>query len=278
MLEINIHIHKPLRVLAIIGGTVGLFVGLQVMVNSGKLSVGGPFNASVQHAESTIQRERQEIAVLERREEILRYQLDVLENEKATYGQDWSEAQQREWQDARTKLLNLLEDRRVSEEYIRTALFEIKAAEIRALAASGDPSVPLRLSWPLEPSEGISALFHDEEYKKRFGLVHEAVDIPVLQNSEVRSAAEGIVEVLYEGDSGYQYIIISHPGGATLYGHVSEFLVQQGQVVHRGDTIALSGGRPGSRGAGPLSTGPHLHLEVIRGGVHVDPLKFLPEY
>ena len=276
MLEINIHIHRPLKVLAILGGTVGLFVGLQFMVNSGKLSVGGPFNASVQNAESTIQRERQEIAVLERREEILRYQLDVLENEKATYGQDWSEEQQREWQDARAKLLNLLEDRRVSEEYIRTALFEIKAAEIRALAASGDPSIPLRLSWPLEPSEGISALFHDEEYEKRFGLVHEAIDIPVLQNSEVWSAAEGIVEVLYEGDSGYQYIIISHPGGATLYGHVSEFLVQQGQVVHRGDVIALSGGRPGSRGAGPLSTGPHLHLEVIRGGVLVDPLEYLP--
>jgi len=239
--------------------------------------MGGPLTASVQNAESTIQRERQEIAVLERREEILRYQLGVLENEKAEYGKDWSEKQQREWQDARTKLLMLLEDRRVSEEYIRTALFEIRAAEIRALAASGDPSMPLRLSWPVEPTEGISALFHDEEYEKRFGLTHEAIDIPVLQNSEVRSSAEGVVSVLYEGDSGYQYIIISHPGGATLYGHVSEFLVREGQVVHRGDVIALSGGRPGSMGAGPLSTGPHLHLEVIRGGVHVDPLGYLPK-
>ena len=245
------------------------------MVDSGRLPMGGPFSASVQNAESTIQRERQEIAVIERREEILRYQLSVLENEKAEYGKDWSETQQREWQDARTRLLRLLEDRRVSEEYIRTALSEIRSAEIRALAASGDPSIPLRLSWPVEPKEGISALFHDEEYEKRFGLVHEAIDIPVLQNSEVRSAAEGVVEVLYKGDSGYQYIIISHPGGATLYGHVSEFLVLEGQVVHRGDVIALSGGRPGSLGAGPLSTGPHLHLEVIRGGVHIDPSSLL---
>ena len=278
MLEINIHIHRPLRILAILGGTVSLFLGLQWIVDSGELPVGGPLSASVQTAESTIQRERQEIAVIERREEILRYQLSVLENEKNKYGKDWSENQKKEWQNARNKLLRLLEDRRVSEEYIRTALFEIKSAEITALAASGDPSIPLKLSWPVEPKEGISALFHDEEYKKRFGLVHEAIDIPVLQNSEVRSAAEGVVEVLYKGDSGYQYIIIAHPGGATLYGHVSEFLVREGQVVHRGDVIALSGGRPGSLGAGPLSTGPHLHFEVVRGEAQMDPLDYLPKY
>jgi len=276
MLEINIHIHRPLRILLILGGTIGFYAGLQMMVDSDALPMGGRANASVHNAEKVIQRERRELAVIEKREEIFRYQLRVLDEEHSAQGKNWNRTQEQEWFSARANLLELLEDRGVSEEYIRTALREMHEARIRSLAASGDPGIPLRIIWPVVPAEGISAGFHEPAYEERFGLVHEAIDIPVLQGTEVRAAADGVVEVIYEGESGYQYVIISHPGGATLYGHVSKFGVQKGQYVHKGDTIALSGGRPGSLGAGPLSTGPHLHLEVIRGGRQVDPLEYLP--
>jgi len=275
MLEINIHINRPFKILAILCGSVGL-VAVVGLAFSGGLPIGGQMNASVIEVEETIQRERRELAIYERHEELLRYQLQVLEDERSKHIDSWSDRQEQEWLDARENLLELLEDRRVSEEYIRTALAELHESRIRALAASGDESISLRLTWPVVPKEGISAFFHDANYEKQFGIRHEAIDIPVVQGSEIFAAADGVVEVMFEGESGYNYLILSHPGGATVYGHVSEFLVKKGQYVHRGDTIVLSGGRPGSKGAGPLSTGQHLHFEVIRGGRQVNPLDYLP--
>ena len=54
----------------------------------------------------------------------------------------------------------------------------------------------------------------------------------------------------------------------TRYAHLSKILVREGQHVHRGDTIALSGNTG-------LSTAPHLHYEVIQNGRKVDPATFI---
>ena len=70
--------------------------------------------------------------------------------------------------------------------------------------------------------------------------------------------------------TGYGYhVTIDHGGGlVTLYGHCSEILVTEGQTVTAGQVIAKSG----STGR---STGPHLHLEVIRDGVPQNPRSYL---
>lgn len=278
MLHIDIEVRHPFSLLAILGGTIGLFVWLQSAIDAREsLAVGG-YEASVVEAEQEVYRQRTVQAVLEQREEILRYQLRLLDQERNDRSENWSTDQMQEWNRARMSLISLLEDRFASEEIMRSALNEIWDAEARALALSGDGSVPLRLTWPLAKVEGISAGFHDRDYLHRFGIPHEAIDIPVEQGSPVLAVTDGVVEIIYEGESGYNYVILKHSGGATLYGHVSGFQVEEGQYVHRGDTIALSGGRPGTPGAGPISTGPHLHFEVIRGGIHVDPTLFLPAY
>jgi len=275
MHEIEIKIIHPIRILLIIGGTVALVFWAGSFVETDQTRASATGGPEVQDAEEQIYRQRIEQAVLDRREEILRYQLRVLEEEKIRFDRTWTEEQQQAWQQSRDQLLEVLSDRRKSEAIIRTALRELWEAQGRALASSLDLSRPLHLSWPVEPTEGLSANFLDEAYENRFGIPHEAIDIPVLQGTEVRSAAEGVVESIYEGESGYNYVILSHPGGATLYGHVEKFLVREGQYVHRGDPIALSGGMPGTPGAGPISTGPHVHFEVMRGGAHVDPLLHL---
>lgn len=98
---------------------------------------------------------------------------------------------------------------------------------------------------------------------------HKGVDIAVGFGSPVKCAASG--KVIFAGDKGgYGHcIIIEHNNGlATLYGHLSEILVEANDRVTTGQVIAKSGnsGR---------STGPHLHYEVHKNNQPINPKLFL---
>lgn len=133
--------------------------------------------------------------------------------------------------------------------------------------------------WPVAPLLGISAHFHDSGYKSRFGLEHNAVDIPTDQLTPVKAPLSGRVLKVHDAGLGYSYLQLGHKNGlSTVYGHVYAFKVQEGDVVQQGQVIALSGGAIGTKGAGRLTTGPHLHFEVLKDGEHVDPEDYLPEF
>jgi len=97
-----------------------------------------------------------------------------------------------------------------------------------------------------------------------FGMPHYGVDLYAQQGTPVYAAASGIVVVAHDsGGPGLSYIAIQHGNGyLTKYLHMSEIFVSSGEYVSRGEVIGLSGGAPGSRGAGYFTTGPHLHFEV----------------
>ena len=132
------------------------------------------------------------------------------------------------------------------------------------------------LMWPVDPDRGISAYFHDSGYVGRFGFQHNAIDLPVPQGSPLRAAADAVVYTARDNGYGYSYVILAHAGGfMTVYGHMSNILVEEGQPVMAGSVIGLSGGMPGTKGAGYMTTGPHLHFEVLLNGLYVDPLNYL---
>ncbi len=133
--------------------------------------------------------------------------------------------------------------------------------------------------WPIEPTRGISAYFRDPGYAGVFGVRHNAIDIPAYQGSPVRSAGDGVVYKAVDNGYGYSYIIIAHADGfSTVYGHISKILVQPSELVSMGSIIGLSGGMPGTKGAGYMTTGPHLHFEMLKDSEFVDPLLYLPLY
>ena len=98
---------------------------------------------------------------------------------------------------------------------------------------------------------------------------HNGIDIAVPDGTPVKAVANGTV--LYSGlRSGYGWtVLVEHDNGMiTLYAHNSRITAEAGQLVKRGETIALSGntGR---------STGPHVHFEAWQAGANITPA-FLP--
>lgn len=135
--------------------------------------------------------------------------------------------------------------------------------------------LPSLFQWPVAGS--VTAGYFDPDYRKVFGVPHKGMDIAVPQASPIRTVSQGIVFAVKDGGrTGYSYILIGHQNGyASLYGHVSASFVKAGDKVGYGFIIGLSGGRPGTHGAGYMTTGAHLHLEMMKNGVHLNPLGVL---
>lgn len=97
---------------------------------------------------------------------------------------------------------------------------------------------------------------------------HYGIDYAARYGSDVCAAADGTVVAAERRGAYGLYVRIRHANGfETAYGHLSKILVEKGQKVSQGALIGLVGktGR---------ATGPHLHYEVIRSQVRVDPQKY----
>ena len=98
---------------------------------------------------------------------------------------------------------------------------------------------------------------------------HHGVDYLVPEGTAVFATADGRVESLSEKNTTEgKSIFIDHGNGyKTRYSHLLDIRVSEGDVVRRGDIIALSGNSG-------LSFAPHLHYEVSLYGTRVDPVHY----
>ncbi len=105
--------------------------------------------------------------------------------------------------------------------------------------------------------------------KRGASTYHKGIDWATPTGTAVVASSGGTVARAGWG-SGYGYVVyINHPDGRqTRYGHLSKVLVSAGQKVSQGQKIALSGNTG-------VSTGPHLHFEILVNGSQVNPMKYL---
>ncbi len=98
---------------------------------------------------------------------------------------------------------------------------------------------------------------------------HPGMDFAAAQGTEIYATGDGAVERADALAQGYgNHIVINHGYGyKTLYGHMSKMAVKAGQQVKRGQLI----GFVGSTG---LSTAPHVHYEVVKTGVKMNPINY----
>ncbi len=121
--------------------------------------------------------------------------------------------------------------------------------------------------WPLPVGKGyISCTFGGSDPG---GRAHYALDVAIAYGTPIYASNDGtVLTATWHSSYGY-YIVIDHGNGmSTLYAHCSSLNVSAGQKVTKGQTI----GGVGSTG---YSTGNHLHFEVRKGGVKVNPLNYV---
>src|SRR4051812_16292406 len=142
-----------------------------------------------------------------------------------------------------------------------------RAARTEAEAATREAARP-KFVMPIHGARFSSC------FCSRWGTFHWGIDLAAPMHTPEYAAGDGVV--LRAGAAsgfGLAVYILHENGDVTVYGHMDKILVEPGQYVEAGETIALLG----TRGQ---STGPHLHFEVHQGGENgkrIDPIPWLAE-
>ena len=111
--------------------------------------------------------------------------------------------------------------------------------------------------------------YRTDPVKGTAGDFHGGVDIAGSEGSPIAAFADGVVEYTGEDNSYGRYFQIDHGNGVkSFYAHCSQVLVQKGQTVALGETVGLVGS------TGNV-TGPHLHLELKYGKLHLNPAYYV---
>lgn len=125
------------------------------------------------------------------------------------------------------------------------------------------------LCWPAQSSKRITSPFGMRLHPTlKVNKMHTGIDIGAASGTNILAANSGkVITAGWNNSYGYM-IMIDHGGGiVTLYAHSSALLVSKGDIVNRGQVIALVG----STGR---STGPHLHFEVRVNGEYKNPMDY----
>lgn len=128
---------------------------------------------------------------------------------------------------------------------------------------------PTELAWPVTGK--VTSYFGWRPNPSSEGMsLHQGIDIEAPKGTKIAVALDGVVTSVRESPEYGLVVEVEHGAGiSTVYGHLDAALVKKDQKVSKGDAI-------GTVGDSGNATGPHLHFELRKDGIEVDPMTLLP--
>ncbi|MGI9064767.1 MAG: M23 family metallopeptidase [Pseudonocardiaceae bacterium] len=153
-------------------------------------------------------------------------------------------------------------------EAARVAAEEAAAEAAEEAASEGLAQLPVAAGDVVMPAVGRLT----SGFGARWGTNHNGIDIANKIGTPIYATTDGVVAESGPASGFGMWVRVEHPDGTTsVYGHINESLVEEGEKVAAGEQIATIGNRG-------QSTGPHLHFEIwTPGGFKINPLSWLRE-
>ncbi|NKN32369.1 M23 family metallopeptidase [Marichromatium bheemlicum] len=153
---------------------------------------------------------------------------------------------------------NLIDDRQRKLGVLEDVVME------RGLQAQALPT-----NWPVKSGYITSNFGYRVHPTRKVRLFHSGVDFASPRGTPIAAAADGVVTFSGRRNGYGRVVDIRHVDGlVTRYAHNSKNLVEEGQLVRKGQKIATVG-------SSGVATGPHVHFEVLKDGEPVDPMGYL---
>lgn len=124
--------------------------------------------------------------------------------------------------------------------------------------------------WPVHGA-AITQSFRPKK-RSPYRRIHQGIDLAAPKNTPILAIDHGIVRYAGHGKTGYgRLVVIEHLDKKyqSYYAHLNRYKVERGDIVRKGDVVGLMG-RSGR------ATGVHLHFELRKNKVAVNPLDYLP--
>ncbi|HHW18253.1 MAG TPA: M23 family metallopeptidase [Firmicutes bacterium] len=146
---------------------------------------------------------------------------------------------------------------------------KIAGLDLRDFWIKGASGQPIQLAWPVQGE--VTSFFGWRPNPDSPGMsLHQGIDIQVPEGTRVVAALDGIVTSVRESPSYGLVVEIEHPNGfSTVYAHLQSVFVKKDQKVKKGEAI-------GTAGQSGNATAPHLHFELKKDGLEIDPMTILP--
>lgn len=166
--------------------------------------------------------------------------------------------------------LKMRSDMLVKKAYVQSRSYD---EIVQMLAAAGNMATCIPAICPIVPDESMSRISSRYGFRRHpvlgYSRLHRGIDFSMNPGNPVYATGDAVVESVKIEMRGYgRQVVLDHGFGyKTRYAHLKSILVTEGMKVKRGEQIATTGNSG-------LSTGPHLHYEVIYKGHNVNPVNY----
>ena len=220
-------------------------------------------------AQESIESYRKEIDVLEQKKQYLLNFIQLYKNQSNLK----FETMFKNKVDVNSMILSFLDDI-VKKNYRNNNNIQNNIQKLLNSSDTNDNTAPI--AWPIYPIEKITRYFNDANFEKENWFKHQAIQIQAAQRTPVYAARDGVIYYVANGIDSISWVLIVHNNWyVTVYEYMNQIIVNEWDVVQRGQLIGYSWWEPWTIWAWFASEWENLTFWVYKDWVAVDPLTLL---